>query len=65
MTPSLVLFVCVLITAAILCWDYYLYHDKEDRNSISQVVIDLSRKSPMVPALIGFFIGLLFGHFWG
>ena len=53
------------ITIAILIWDVWLYSDEIPRNSITQVIIDLTAKSPMTPALIGFFTGLLFGHFWG
>lgn len=65
MTPTIVAILCVLIGLIILVWDAFLYLDNRERNSISQVVIDLTKKSPLVPALIGFAVGLLFGHWWG
>lgn len=65
MTPTMVAAVCFLIFVLILVWDAWLYADKTDRNSISQVIIDVSGRLPIVPALIGFFVGLMFGHWWG
>ena len=55
----------VVIPMAILIWDYYLYNDKVERNSISQAIIDMSKKSSLVPWVIGLGMGILVGHWWG
>lgn len=65
MTPTLVALTCALIFLAIIVWDVYLYLDGRPRNSISQVVIDNSKKYPMLPWGIGFLMGWLTGHFYG
>ena len=57
--------ICILIILIVLVWDAYLYRDKVERNSISQIVIDAGKRCPFVPAILGFLIGLLFGHLWG
>lgn len=64
MTPTLVAITCGLIFLAIVVWDVYLYLDGRPRNSISQVVIDNSKKYPMLPWAIGLVMGLLAGHWW-
>jgi len=65
MKTGLVAFISfVVIPIAILTWDWFLYGDKIPRNSISQVVIDLSSKYPMVPFSIGFGMGLLSAHWF-
>ena len=65
MTPALVALICAGIFVAILIWDAFLYSDKVERNSISQVVIDLTKRSPLVPWAIGFMMGFLTAHFYG
>lgn len=65
MTPLVVTGVIVVVTILILLFDVALYSDSVDRNSISQVIIDLSKRSPFVPYIIGFFMGLLAGHLFG
>jgi len=69
MTPSFVgitvgLGLCALILI-ILAWDAYLYTDKIERNSITQVCIDQSKKYPIIAWVIGFFMGFLSAHFYG
>lgn len=64
MTTWLVVAVCILIFILILLWDAWLYADKVERNSISQVVIDLSKKSPFLPWFIGLVMGILAGHWF-
>lgn len=65
MTPLMVRNVCIGLLVIILIWDLFLYKDSVKRNSISQVVIDYSKKYPMLPAIIGFSMGLLIGHWYG
>lgn len=62
MSPLIVGIICILIFLAIIAWDIFLYRDKIDRNSISQVIIDASKKTPFVPFILGFGMGLLAGH---
>jgi len=64
MKPKQVAISIVLIFAAIIAYDIWLYSDGVPGNSISQVIIDLSAISPLVPAFIGFLCGFLFAHFW-
>lgn len=64
MAPTAVALICTLIFLAIIVWDLYLYLDGKPRNSISQVVIDLTKKSPLVPWAIGFLMGGLTLHFF-
>lgn len=63
MDMTIAILMLVLCPPIILGIDYWLY--KSGRSTISQVIIKASKLSPMVPALIGFFIGVLFGHWWG
>lgn len=55
----------VVIFVAIVGWDVWLYTDDIPRNAISQIVIDLTAKTPYVPYGIGFFFGWLTAHFFG
>jgi len=64
MTKKLVLLICFLIFAAVMAWDASLYMDAIPGNSITQVVVELSSKSKLVPAFIGFFFGFLMAHFF-
>lgn len=50
-----------IVTVAALVWDVFLYTDKIDRNSISQVFIDASKKWPIIAFLWGFLMGHLYG----
>ena len=65
MTPTLVALTCGVIFVAIIVWDVYLYLDGRPRNSISQVVIDLSKKNQTLPWFVGFLMGWCVGHWWG
>lgn len=65
MSPSTVTLTCGVIFVAIIVWDVYLYLDGRPRNSISQVVIDLSKKNQTLPWLIGLIMGWCVGHWWG
>lgn len=61
MTPDRVLLIIGIATLAILIFDAFLYSDNVERNSITQVTIDYSKKYPLIPFLWGFLIG----HFYG
>ena len=65
MSPLLVGLTCFAIAVLIMVWDGYLYSDDVERNSITQVVIDATKKTPTVPWLIGLGMGYLGGHFFG
>lgn len=54
----------LLIFALVLAWDCYLYMDDVPGNSISQVIIELSEKSRLVAAFVGFLFGFLTSHFF-
>ena len=56
----LYIFIFVLIAAV----DIYLYSDNIERNSITQVVIDATEKTPLVPWAVGFIMGALTFHFF-
>jgi len=62
MSPTVVGIVIISNIIVILIWDWWLYHDGVERNSISQVTIDASNRNRFVSAIIGFLMGLLFGH---
>lgn len=64
MTPSAVGITCLVLNVIILIWDGFLDADKIRRNTISQVIIDNSKKWPILPALIGFEMGVLIGHWF-
>jgi len=64
MSKTLVFVICCCIFAAILGWDASLYMDAVPGNSITQVVVELSSKSKLIPAFIGFFFGFLMAHFF-
>lgn len=65
MKPKKVIITCFIIAAAIIAWDVWLYMDAIPDNAISQIIINGSEASPMIPFSIGFFFGLLAGHwFW-
>lgn len=50
--------------ALILGFDAYLYSDGIPGNSISQVIIEWSDKSALVPWFVGLLMGFLGGHFF-
>lgn len=62
MSANVVGITICLIVLSILAWDAWLYSDKVERNSITQVIIDWSKKGPAVPALVCLFLGMLIGH---
>lgn len=50
---------------AVLIYDAYAISQGGTEASISSQIIVLSYKQPLVPALVGWFVGLLMGHlFW-
>ena len=57
-STELILIVGIVL---VLIWDAYLYADKTEGNSITQVVIKRSKQLPIIPFLLGF----LMGHFYG
>lgn len=65
MTPAAVGITCLVVTVLVLLWDALLYRDRIERNSISQVIIDKSKKSLWYPAMICFWIGFLVCHWFG
>ncbi len=62
MKPKYVALLCILIFISIIGWDVALYSDSTPKNSITQVVVELSKEWPIIPAAIGFFMGALFIH---
>jgi len=55
----------VLAVVIILIYDAIAIMGGGTEASISSLIITLSYKQPLVPALVGWFIGLLMGHlFW-
>lgn len=64
MSKARVMLICVLIFAAIMGFDAYLYSDGVAGNSITQSVIYFASKSALVPAFIGFLMGFLMSHFF-
>ena len=61
MSAHLVGMILMIGTLAVLIWDAFLYFDKTDRNSITQVIIDNSKQYPFIPFLFGLLVGHLFG----
>lgn len=64
MKKGIVIGISILIFISVFVWDAYLYIDPEPRNSISQVIIDLSSQSKLLPFFIGFFMGFLGAHWF-
>lgn len=64
MTRARVLLACAAIIAVIFALDVYLYSDSLPGNSITQIVIWATEKTPLVPWLIGFTMGFLTAHFF-
>ncbi len=63
-TQKVMLAIIVMIVV-VLIYDAYAISQGGTEASISSQLIVLSYKQPLVPALIGWFIGLLMGHlFW-
>lgn len=55
----------VIAVVVILAYDAVAVMNGGTEASISSLIITLSYKQPLVPALVGWFIGLLMGHlFW-
>ena len=51
----------VAMVAGIIVWDIYLASDDVDKNTIRELIRDVSDDSPMIP----FAFGVLIGHwFW-
>lgn len=68
MTPGTVFLITsiaiLVFVTGLLVWDWRLYNDKVERNSITQSVIDFSKKCQLIPWAIGFFMGFIVAHFW-
>lgn len=64
MSKNLVLLTCLCAFLGVMAWDASLYLDAVPGNSITQVVVELSSKSKLVPAFIGFLFGFLMAHFF-
>ncbi len=62
-TKHVGLFILVIFLI-ILGVDVYLYTDSIQRNSITQVIIDISKVVPLIPWFIGFLMGGLTFHFF-
>lgn len=62
MSKKLVAITIVAIFVGILVWDAFLYSDDVARNSITQVIIDLSKQSALVPWFFGMVMGFLGAH---
>lgn len=56
--------VIIGVFTGILAFDAYLYLDSIPRNSISQVIIDASAKSALLPWFIGLVMGFLGAHWF-
>ncbi len=50
--------------AALMVWDYRLYTDNTEGNSITQSLIDFSKRFPAIAWAIGFLMGAFVGHIW-
>lgn len=60
-----VMFSIIGLVIIILMYDAYAISQGGTEASISSAIIVLSYKQPLVPCLIGWFIGVLMGHlFW-
>lgn len=55
---------CFSVFFLVIGMDIYLYNDDIERNAITQVVIDATKQSSLVPFFIGFFMGGLGIHFF-
>lgn len=64
MSRRTVLLIAAGLFIGIFAWDAALYMDDVPGNSITQIVVSLSKEYPVVPAGIGFFMGALFMHFF-
>lgn len=62
MKPNTVALTIVIIFLSIIAWDVWLYMDSIDRNSISQVIIDATEATALVPWVIGLLMGGLAVH---
>lgn len=60
MDKILVEIAIIVITGFILVWDAYLYLDKKEGNTISQVIIAKTKEKPWIPLLWG----ILMGHWF-
>lgn len=64
MTTKWVWVFCFFIFFLVIGVDIYLYNDDIERNAITQVVIDATKDSALVPFFIGCFMGGLGIHFF-
>lgn len=56
---------CIVASVVIiLVYDATAIMNAGSEASISSLIISLSYKQPLIPALCGWFIGLLMGHLW-
>ncbi len=64
MKPAHVWAVIGALVLFIAGFDIYLYSDSIADNSITQVIIEATKHSPLVPYFIGFLSGFLAAHFF-
>lgn len=64
MSRSCVWVFILFIFALVIGVDIYLYTDSIDRNSISQVIIDGTKTSPLVAWFVGLIMGGLAVHWF-
>jgi hypothetical protein len=48
----------------LIIWDIFLWKDGKPGNTISEAVLEFSRRNPLIPFAAGLIIGTLAGHFW-
>lgn len=58
-----IIFIGLAIFAGILGLDWWLYATYQ--NSFSIQIVELSKLTPLVPALVGVVMGFLIGHWFG
>lgn len=62
---QIVMLMIIALIVIVLVYDAFAISQGGTEASISSAIIKLSYKQPLVPLLIGWFVGLLFGHlFW-
>lgn len=63
-TKTVTIIVIPLLVLAILIYDVIAIEKGGVEASISWLIITSSYKMPLIPFVIGFFLGLLGGHLW-
>ena len=60
MTKKTTIIFIVAATAALVIWDFVVAGNKVEGDTISEVIWDWSRQTPMIPFVVGFVCGHLF-----